>query len=807
MLPILYIEDNRIFDTSGQAYAVFKVVPEPYAFQPDHIKHQVIDRVTRGLMGLAGDLWIFLLSKQWSADEIMREMGRRSANPVWQEHQREVREYLRYYLPFHRVNLIVVPLNRRRVTMDLTADNWRDWLRQAAAGVLDVKNKFLMGHELISEDQLEAARKATEEWMAKLAPMVRLEKATLADIEWWLKKGYYRGLPEPKMVLPDPLPVQVITRGGKTWLRPTRSVYLALSDVRVIERPTHLVVEHPDGETSYQTFFSTVAVPQPIPENQPTGYEWVYGVCENTPFPVDVALHVRVEPAHEALEHLKKKKKTAEAQYREWIENDEDVPLELEEDLASVASLERKLRSRQPLVHVTTVFALGAPDMAELRKRTEQFRQIAGMYHTLVRAPGDMRKMFQAYYPFGEDLPAGWEIPMDPGVLGAAVPFGTRALGDPQGFWLGRLFNGRPVWMDPRRPAQELNTTSAIMLAGTLGSGKSYALKYITTILLAWGAKAFLVDPKGETEPLAQLPVDARILRFTYDSDTRFSPFRVGNVQDARAIMELLFNPLGDDRRQVILNHAVERVLQGREWDMDAFYDAVRGISETTPDPRERDEARLIAERVRLMREHEIGRLFFGRDTGETLFDHDLVTAIVRGLTLPDKSVPKEKWTESERYSAAILYAVATLGLRRLMSLPKSIVKVLAIDEAWVLRRFEQGQRLINEAMRFSRSENLIPILATQNATDLLPGAGEEDWTGLFAWKIMLHLESQDQVEAALRILGMTDEDPQRWTKRFAEYRNGRGLVRDPEGRIGEMQIEVLPRALDRYFSSTPKSE
>ncbi|KWX08421.1 hypothetical protein ABG088_06470 [Hydrogenibacillus schlegelii] len=79
----------------------------------------------------------------------------------------------------------------------------------------------------------------------------------------------------------------------------------------------------------------------------------MYGVCENTPFPVDVALYVRVEPAHEALEHLKKKKKTAEAQYREWIENDEDVPLELEKDLASVSSLERKLRSRQPLVAET----------------------------------------------------------------------------------------------------------------------------------------------------------------------------------------------------------------------------------------------------------------------------------------------------------------------------------------------------------------------------------------------------------------------------------------------------------------------
>ncbi|WP_018130483.1 hypothetical protein [Effusibacillus pohliae] len=66
MLPILYIEDNRIFDIAGQAYAVFKVASEPYAFQPTHIKQHVIGRVTRGLMSLFGDLWIFLLTKQWS---------------------------------------------------------------------------------------------------------------------------------------------------------------------------------------------------------------------------------------------------------------------------------------------------------------------------------------------------------------------------------------------------------------------------------------------------------------------------------------------------------------------------------------------------------------------------------------------------------------------------------------------------------------------------------------------------------------------------------------------------------------------
>ena len=153
----------------------------------------------------------------------------------------------------------------------------------------------------------------------------------------------------------------------------------------------------------------------------------------------------------------------------------------------------------------------------------------------------------------------------------------------------------------------------------------------------------------------------------------------------------------------------------------------------------------------------------------------------------------------------AIMYAVATLGLRQLMALPRGMVKVLGIGEAWVLRRFEQGQRLINEAMRFSRSENLIPVLASQNATDFLPRTDEEDMTGLFAWKLMLHLESTEQVQAALRILGMTDENPRDWDKRFAEYANGLGLVRDPEGRIGELQVEVLPHSLMDVFSSTPK--
>jgi len=150
---------------------------------------------------------------------------------------------------------------------------------------------------------------------------------------------------------------------------------------------------------------------------------------------------------------------------------------------------------------------------------------------------------------------------MDPGVLGASVPFGSKSLGDPSGFLLGRLNTGRVVWMDPRRPAQELNSPSAVMVVGTLGSGKTVTLKYMMSTLLSWGAKGFLIDPKGDSDALAELPFQTRVLRFTPDSDTQFSPFRVGNIQDARAIIELLFNPRSNEVRQIVLNTAIEEVL------------------------------------------------------------------------------------------------------------------------------------------------------------------------------------------------------------------------------------------------------
>lgn len=820
MIPIVYMEENRVFDIYGNPYAVYIIDSAPYAFQPKRVKRQVINRVVSGVSKIVDEFHIYLLAKQWSIQQLTKEMRKFGNHPIWNRHVELTKELLGRRLPFTRQNLLVIPLNRKRILLKLEGDNWREWMHEAYRsvinGVKDVKDRLHRGPLDLPIEILDDIKQQSQDYLTTLRALGSVREAKLHEVEWWLKKSNFRGLLDPVGQIPEPFPAMAVTKNGRNLLRPIRTSLLSLSDVRMRERLNRLEIEHDENQVSYQSFYASINVPQPIPENDPTGREWLYGVLEALQFPVDASLHIRVESHKEALDNLQKKKRTAEEQKKEWTENDQDVPLEIDEDLEIVDVLEKKLRSRQPLLHVKTVFALGASSKEQLKIRSTDFISQAEKFHTLVKSPGDMKRMYQAFFPFGEELPDTWETPMDPGILGAAVPFGTRALGDPNGFMLGRLATGRVVFMNPKRPAQELNTASSMLFCGKLGSGKTYTMKIIIAILLSWNAVGYAIDPKGDYGEFTNIPDfsdDIKMVSFTHGSETRFTPFRLGSSRSdsydaAFGILELIFNPNSEEIRNIVIGTALEQVYKGQKWDMFAFIHEIDEIKDHSPEENYRYEAKIISHRLQLLIQNGLGSLLFGHDTGESMMDKKMFLAIVRGLTLPSRGTPKNQWAEGERLSAAMLYAVATLGLKQLMSLPKSVLKFLLLEEIWVLREFDQGRKLYNEALRLSRSENLIVLMAGQNATDFEAREDEEDISGLFGWKFMYKLDSLAQVEAALRILGMTDEDPESWYKTFSEdYHNGFGLVKDPEGRIGELQVDLIDKSLHQYFSSTPGGE
>lgn len=66
MLPILYIEDNRLFDTKGNAYAIYKIYSVPNAYQPYKTRRAIIHNLVGGITSnLTDEFLLLLLTKKW----------------------------------------------------------------------------------------------------------------------------------------------------------------------------------------------------------------------------------------------------------------------------------------------------------------------------------------------------------------------------------------------------------------------------------------------------------------------------------------------------------------------------------------------------------------------------------------------------------------------------------------------------------------------------------------------------------------------------------------------------------------------
>ena len=107
--------------------------------------------------------------------------------------------------------------------------------------------------------------------------------------------------------------------------------------------------------------------------------------------------------------------------------------------------------------------------------------------------------------------------------------------------------------------------------------------------------------------------------------------------------------------------------------------------------------------------------------------------------------------------------------------------KIVLLDEAWFLLASTQGRPLLNRLVRLGRSMNTTILLATQRLADL---GDLSELVGVYL------LFGQDSLAEAERALAMVDLDPEdaALRQRLTEYRQGLCLVRDLDGRVGEVQ-------------------
>jgi hypothetical protein len=379
--------------------------------------------------------------------------------------------------------------------------------------------------------------------------------------------------------------------------------------------------------------------------------------------------------------------------------------------------------------------------------------------------------------------------------VAASVPVATAAVGSPRGVYLGYdPVAGRPVRFDPTEAPRD-SRPSAVLFTGTPGSGKTIAAQAIAYAGLLRGSLVIDFDPKPDHR-LAELPQlgegEVELLELSADPVHRgkLDPLRIGlpELREELAssyLLELLRDP--HPTWEVAIDRAVRDAVREDERSLLGVAERLRASD--APGGRDAGEA------LEVVADFGLARLGFSAPEGADAQileggqdEPSLITIRMPGLNLPEPGTDRAAYTRSERVSVATLALVAALTLK-LISGERRRHKVVLLDEGWVFFASSQGRALLNRLIRLGRAFNATVLLATQQVEDL----------GELAQLVgTVFLFGQDSQRAAARGLEEFGLDPEEagLASRLTEYRRGRGLMRDLDGRWGEVQVDPDPDLL-----------
>jgi AAA-like domain len=380
--------------------------------------------------------------------------------------------------------------------------------------------------------------------------------------------------------------------------------------------------------------------------------------------------------------------------------------------------------------------------------------------------------------------------------FGGMVATATRTVGSARGPYLGYTPTGAPlpVRFDATQAPRE-DRASGVLLIGTLGSGKTVASEGIEYAAERRGSLIVDFDPKPDhgLHKLSELSDRMLVLELSGDpaQQGKLDPLAIG-LEDLREelacsyLLELLPGRTGAWENAVSLA-VKDTVREGSK----SLLRVVELLGES-----DRAGAREAGEALEVIRDFGLARLGFGAGESTTAHAATPVTTIrMPGLSLPEPSAARDTYTRAERVSVATLSLVAAYALK-LISGDRSRHKVVGLDEIWFLLASPQGRQVINRLVRLGRALNATLLLGTHRIGDL------GDLGDLIGVVFVFGQDSDDAARAALRFVGL--EPTRELVSLVREFRAGRCLMRDLNGRVGEVQIDLVYPHLLQAFQTTP---
>lgn len=376
-------------------------------------------------------------------------------------------------------------------------------------------------------------------------------------------------------------------------------------------------------------------------------------------------------------------------------------------------------------------------------------------------------------------------------------------VGDENGVWIGLAPpDNSLVWLDPSGASQQ-DKPPAMAVLGEPGAGKTFFLQLIATQAALMNKTVVFINPKP-ADSLDGFCEAAGGETIIIKSDSEYpgllDPFRYARpavaADIARAHISCVFTEQ-NEKEQVMLGAGLRQAaMEGARCVGDAlqhpmvprkFGDMVLTYLEASalfglgvsPEPRP-----------------PLGATLAGTG-GLSLIEFD------RPIPLPATAAPTSTYELEVRASIAAVRLITRAALEQMLMTGGG---VLILDEAHVFLGSQEGRSILQKLGREGRSQQILPILATQRISDVI--ADGVDMGSYMGRVIVMKMTDEIEAKAALSLCQLeATEERMDMMRIFGPVRGVRGsyaFYRDLKDRCSLIGIGPIPADVAQLFSTNP---
>ncbi len=816
-LPIKYFENNLIFESATRdCWAGYQIDSVGYDYLSNQKKLALLNAITRFVANIGTEAKIHVIpirqdvknhydkiKKDLNSNDNLYEIAVNHADGTlaYLEEQQKINGAGTDYQIFVFTKLRMPQKNVKFKT--IVKDTFR------------MVNEFLeVDLKEIRQSEIDTFSRLSESYFNAQRNRIPLKRINEDTIQWLIRRCFCRGLNEDIILRQGndnhswkPFS-EIVVKDGQKILRPDKRSLLTLTgEVEQEDRYLKVKDSRRDKDVSYQTFLTISFIPDQIAI---PGGEWLY-MLQDWPISSEVCITLTAIEFKESRKKLENKEREITSQMEHVLQTDA-VPDDLKSAYQEVANLERELApASDPLVKASFTICVAADNLKEMENNAQFIKErYEDMTFEIQRSVADQYALFIEAFPGTGRYVNDYILPLPPKTVAGSMFCVTNLLGDREGHYIGTFgILKKQVFLNLAR-ACALNRSASAYISGTLGGGKSYLANLLAVLHVLQGAKALIIDPKGDRirwkEKLPALAQEMTITALTAGNEDRgkLDPFILfkDDINEACELAKNIICDLYDltsaDDEYIVLGEVLQNMSTISQPSMEKFLTVLENFPEN--DELKKTATKLLR-RLRSSKELGMAKLLFSDGNSDGLnFDKRINILTVENLNLPDPETPKAELNEAQRLSMVLMIPIAAFAKRFAMS-DRSIFKLVVFDEAWALKNTTSGMALFEFMARMGRALNAGAIFIGHSVTDQESKGIREALTYKFCYKAV----DDEEIINALNFIGLETTEENR--RLLMNLENGHCLFRDLDGHVGELDVDAVWEDFHNAFNTNPTEQ